>query len=149
MNQRTLATSIGAVSSGLLVVLGVYLPWIRVEPGLPASTPIPAILIAGMNHGFETTGGLVLVLLGIGLIVSVLLNSVRKIAMVLFTVGVFTVAISLQNLLGGGYILGVFVPALGVYVTLIGGVGLLLSSGFGYAYARGPGDGLWRESDGV
>lgn len=137
MNQRTLATLTGGVSSGLLVVLGVYLPWVRVEPGLPASAPIPAIYIAGMNHGFETTGGLVLVLLGIGLAVSVLLNDARTRALVMFAGGVFTVAVSLQNLLGGGYMLGVFVPAVGVYVTLIGGIGLLLSAGFGYAIESG------------
>lgn len=137
MSHGRLATSIGGISSSLLIVLGVYLPWIRVEPRLPAKAPIPAIYIAGMNHGFEAAGGLILILLVIGLAVKIFLNSARKVALVMIVVGMITVAASLQNLLGGGYILGVFVPAIGVYVTMIGGIGLLLSAGFGYAIESG------------
>ena len=131
-NSRTLAASISGIVSGLLIVLGTYFPWIRVKPGLPAETPIPAIYISGMDHGFEAAGGLVLVLLFLGLVTSVFLSSVRKVALIMLAVGLATIVVSLQNLLGGGYSFGVFVPAIGVYVTLVGGVGLFLSGGFEY-----------------
>lgn len=109
---------------------GAYLPWLKINPGLPPDAEIPTILISGMNTGFE---GFDFALLGlIGLVLLSRGNSRKGIqtAITLLT-GVGTVLfcasyLSSSSLVGFN---STFVPALGWYLAVLGGILLSVAAG--------------------
>ena len=115
----------------LSVAVGTYLPWLRTNPNLPSNTKIPTIYYTGMSSEF---GGFDFALLGaVGLVLLVRASSLRTEART-----ATTLAVGLGTLVFPVYYLSqstltelsaTFVPALGWYLTVLGGVLFTIAGG--------------------
>ena len=120
------------VGAGVIAIsIGAYLPWLKTNPSLPPDAQVPQILFLGMNAGLE---GLDFVLLGsVGLALVLHGISSRKQLQTVFTLLAGVGAIVLCALyLSGSSLAGftaIFVPALGWYLTVLGGVLLIIAGG--------------------
>ncbi|MEA5389284.1 hypothetical protein VB779_21235 [Haloarculaceae archaeon H-GB11] len=108
----------------IAVAVGTYLPWLRTNPNLPPDVEIPTIYYTGMSAGFE---GFDFALLGaVGLVI--LLHTVDfqtpTPIVVTLVVGVGTAVFPMYYLSSSTMIgfSATFVPALGWYLTILGGV---------------------------
>lgn len=115
----------------IAVSIGVYLPWLKTNPNLPPDAEIPAIYYAGMNAGFE---GFDVALFGaVGLVLILRVTSLKKRVRSVFTflTGVGTVVFCAFYLSGPSLtgFTATFVPALGWYLTVLGGVFLTVAGG--------------------
>lgn len=106
------------------VAVGTYLPWLKTNPNLPPDAKIPTIYYTGMNSGFEGFDFALLSAVGL-----VLLSHVISLQTEIRT-GT-TLAVGLGLIVFPAYYLshstlfgfsGTFVPALGWYLTVLGGV---------------------------
>lgn len=108
----------------IAVAVGTYLPWLKMNPNLPPEAEIPTVYYTGMRAGFE---GFDFALLGaIGLVVLFravgFRTPIRTAVTLVAGVGtaVFPVYyLSHSTLIGFS---ATFVPALGWYLTVLGGV---------------------------
>ncbi|WP_224447346.1 hypothetical protein [Haloprofundus salilacus] len=121
VESRKMILLIGGTIS---IAVGAYLPWLRTNPNLPPDAKIPTVYYTGMGAGFE---GFDFALLGaIGLVLLVRVVSTRTMARTATTlaVGLGTIVfpayyLSMSTLIGFS---ATFVPALGWYLTVLGGV---------------------------
>lgn len=126
------ALSIGAL---LALAIGISLRWVRVNPALPPDAAIPSIYLPGMAPGFDGFDFFILVP-GALLLVLIVSDSWRRVRRLLGVI-VGLVALLVAGLIADGLLVGdgwvsfggTFVPALGWYVTVLGGVVLLVSGG--------------------
>ena len=120
------------VGAGLIAIsIGAYLPWLKTNPSLPSDAQVPQILLPGMNAGLE---GLDFALLGlVGLALVLRGASSRKRLQTVFTLlaGVGPVVLCALCLSGSSLagFTATFVPALGWYLTVLGGVLLTIAGG--------------------
>lgn len=129
MNVRRTSTAATVVSllSSLVVVVGAFLPWVKVGPD--AGPAIPAIYIAGMDSGMEVWGQVVVPAVLLSATAILYFDYGKNTALLTLLVGGLTVAASLNYVFVYSGYLGTFVPAVGVYLTLTGGIGLVLGGG--------------------
>jgi len=123
------------IGAGVIAVsAGAYPPWLKTNPKLTPDAEIPAIYILGMNAGFEAFD---FALLGFVALVLVFRVSSRKglQSVVTLLTGVGTVLFCGLYLSGSltGFT-ATFVPALGWYLTVLGGVLLTVVGGFQSAW---------------
>ena len=119
------------VGGGVTTIsVGTYLPWLKINPGLPPDAEIPTILLPGMNAGFEAFDFALLGLVGLVLLSRVSSRKRLQTVITLLT-GVGTVLFC-ASYLSGSSLAGfnsTFVPALGWYLTVLGGVLLSVAGG--------------------
>lgn len=113
-----------------IVVVGTWLPWVRVNPDRTGE-PIPDILLPHMHTGFEWGSGLVLIPLVILLALAFLWSRPIQRYLLLLSGGLWAVTIPLQyirelSLVG---FQSTFVPSIGWYLTVAGGVLIALVGG--------------------
>ena len=131
MPRRTLRDSVQSVGGAIALALGAYLPWLRTNPALPHDAEIPTILLPGMRAGID---GFDFALLGgAGIVLALRLVGTEQRRQSLFecVTGVGSLFLCVRHLffyagVGGD---ATFVPALGWYVTVLGGVLLAVSGG--------------------
>lgn len=119
------------IGGTISIAVGAYLPWLRTNPNLPPDAEIPTIYFTGMGAGFE---GFDFALLGaVGLVLLVRAVSTRTMARTATTlaVGLGTIVfpeyyLSRSTLIGFS---ATFVPALGWYLTVLGGVLFTVAGG--------------------
>ena len=121
------------VGAGMIAVaVGVYLPWLKTNPTLPSNAEIPTVYYSGMNAGFEGFDFTLLGVVGLALVFRGI--SSRKRLQTAFTLLAGVGAVVLCALyLSGSSLTGfaaTFVPALGWYSTVLGGVLLTIAGGF-------------------
>lgn len=126
-SRRLILLMGGAVS----IVVGAYLPWLRTNPNLPSDAKIPTIYYTGMGAGFE---GFDFALLGAaGLVLLVRARSTRPMVRTVTTLSVGLGAIVFPAYyLSRSAMIGFsasFVPALGWYLTVLGGVLFMAAGG--------------------
>ena len=120
------------VGGGIVaVVIGTYLPWLKTNSNLPPDAEIPTIYYSGMNAGFEAfdfallgAAGLVLLLHGVSS-----RTQVQPVVTLLAGVGIVVFP---PYYLSGSTLLGfsaTFVPALGWYLTVLGGLIFSIAGG--------------------
>ncbi len=113
-----------------MIVIGTWLPWIRVNPNL-AGEPIPDILLPHMHIGFEWGSGLVIIPLA--LLLSLALFWSRPVQRQLLIIGAGMWALIMPlNYLRELSLVGfqsTFVPWIGWYLTVAGGLLLLVGGG--------------------
>ncbi|WP_434530103.1 hypothetical protein ACODNH_02305 (plasmid) [Haloarcula sp. NS06] len=119
------------VGGGVTTIsVGAYLPWLKINPDLSPDAEIPTILIPGMNAGFEAFDFALLGLVGLVLLSRAGSRKRLQTAITLLTgVGVVLFCasyISDASLVGFD---STFVPALGWYLTVLGGVLLSVAGG--------------------
>ena len=119
------------VGGTVSIAVGTYLPWLRIHPDLPSDAEIPTIYYTGMEAGFERFD---FVLLGaVGLTLFVRVGSARTMARTATTLAVGLGAIVLPAYYLSQSTLiafsGTFVPALGWYLTVLGGVLITVTGG--------------------
>ncbi|MDL0120491.1 hypothetical protein PNQ29_12250 [Halobacterium salinarum] len=119
------------VGAGVIAVsVGAYLPWLKINPTLPLDAEIPTILVTGMKAGFESFDFALLGLVGLVLLSRVGSRKRLQTAITLLTgVGI---ALFCASYLSGSSLAGfdsTFVPALGWYLTVLGGVLLTVVGG--------------------
>ena len=128
------------VGTGVIAVsVGASLPWLKINPNLPPDAEIPAVYYSRMTTGFETFD---FALIGLaGLVLGFRAVSSRKRLQSVFTVltGAGMVLFCVlylpgSSLTGFG---ATFVPALGWYLTVLGGVLLAVVGGL-QSVSRGP-----------
>lgn len=128
MNTRA-PQSVLTVCGASLVAIGSVLPWIRPNPALVGQRDgIPSILLPQMNPGVGIYG---LVLFGVaGLAVATLAfdPSDRKRTAGVSLAGIVAVVLPVQYVVSTSLVGfdGTFVPSVGWYLTLAGGLGLLV-----------------------
>lgn len=120
------------VGAGVIAVsVGAFLPWLKINPNLPPDAEIPSIYYPGMNAGFEAFDFALLGL--VGLVLALRAVSSRKRLQTIFTLltGVGIVAFCALDLSGSSLtgFAATFVPALGWYLTVLGGVLLTVAGG--------------------
>ena len=113
------------------IAVGTYLPWLRINPDLPPDAEIPTVYYTGMDAGFERFDFVLLGAAGLALFVRV--GSART-----MTQTATTLAVGLGAIVLPAYYLsqstliafsGTFVPALGWYLTVLGGVLITVTGG--------------------
>lgn len=120
------------VGAGTIAVsVGACLPWLKTNPNLPSDAEIPTVYYSGINAGFD---GFDFALLGlVGLVLGFRAVSSRKRLQSVFTVltGVGMVLFCVLYLSGSSLtgVTATFVPALGWYLTVLGGVLLTVVGG--------------------
>lgn len=130
-NGVELALTVGGV---LLVVAGLYLPWVQVNPAHEG--PVYAIYLAGMEWGFQDVD--LAAAVGIALLTGVGTHVRRPLGHAAVTgAGVIAIALPIwhaHEVLGGwGPVLAgassdpMFVSASGAFVTAVGGLVLVLA----------------------
>ncbi len=116
-----------------LLGLGAYFPWVITNP---AYEYIHLVKIAGMGSGTETYGLVTLVLAVIAALG--ILIEIRWISSEAFRTVVGTVSVVLSS----GFfftqygVTGMFIAGTGMYLTLIGGIVLLMGSGKSFLYSQ-------------
>ncbi|WP_162989898.1 hypothetical protein [Natronorubrum halophilum] len=119
------------VGGGIMTVsVGTYLPWLKTNPNLPPDAEIPTVLLPGMNTGFEAFDFALLGLVGLVLL-SRVSSRKRLQSIVTLLTGVGTVLFCVFYL-SGSSLTGfntTFVPGLGWYLTVFGGVLLFVAGG--------------------
>ena len=119
------------VGGGVAVAVGTYLPWIQPNPNLASGAEIPMISYYGMNAGFE---GFDFALLG----AVALLTFLSGVGFQPSVSTVMTLVVGIGITVFSGYYMSgyglvgfsaTFVPALGWYLTLLGGVLLSVAGG--------------------
>ncbi|WP_435158111.1 hypothetical protein [Haladaptatus sp. DFWS20] len=122
-----LGNKILVAGGAVAVAVGAYLPWLRTNPNLPPDAEVPTIYYTGMGAGFE---GFDFALLGaVGLVLLLRGASFRIPIRIVAGVGtaVFPVYyLSYSTLFGFS---ATFVPALGWYLTVLGGILLSVAGG--------------------
>lgn len=115
----------------IAVSIGTYLPWLRTNPNLPPDAEMPTILLPGMNAGFEAfdfallgSVGLVLFLRGVSS-----RKRLRSLATLLTGAGTVLLCASYLSRSSLAGFDATFVPALGWYLTVLGGVLLSIAGG--------------------
>ena len=121
------------VGAGVITIsIGAYLPWLKTNPSLPSDAQVPQILLPGMNTGLEGLDFALLGLVGLSLVLRGI--SLRKRLQTVFTLlaGVGPVALCALCLSGSSLagFTATFVPMLGWYLTVLGGVLLIIAGGF-------------------
>ena len=112
------------IGGGILTVsVGTYLPWLKINPNLPPDAEIPTLLLPGMNAGFEAFDFALLGLVGFVLL-SRVSSRKRLQSIVTLLTGVGTVLYCAFYLSGSSLtgFTAIFVPALGWYLTVLGGI---------------------------
>ncbi|MFC4449871.1 hypothetical protein [Halorussus aquaticus] len=113
------------VGLGLLAV-GSYLPWVRTN----AAGPVPAVYLPGMNTGLDLWG-LVIVPLAVAAVALLWRPSRRASRVATAAAGGVACLLALVELSAYPRLdASPFAPAVGVYVTLAGGVVALAASGW-------------------
>ncbi|QLG26544.1 hypothetical protein HUG10_02860 [Halorarum halophilum] len=112
------------VGGTVAVAVGTYLPWLRTNPNLPPNAKIPIIYYTGMSAGFEGFDFALLGAVGFTLLLHGVSfrTPIRTVVTLVVGVGmaVFPVYyLSYSTLFGFS---ATFVPALGWYLTFLGGV---------------------------
>ncbi len=129
-SDRGLGHSIPTILVLIAVTTGAFLPWIRPNPGLTGETDaIPAILLPKMNAGLE--GYSLLLLVPVLAVLSILVfgRTARYRSLATLLVGGFTVLLPIYYLRStslAGFD-STFVPAPGWYVTIAGGLLLVIA----------------------
>lgn len=132
------------------IAVGAYLPWLRTDPNLSPDARIPTIYYTGMGAGFE---GFDFALLGaVGLVLLVRAVGTRTMTRTATTlaVGLGTIVFSVYYLSQSTLIgfSATFVPALGWYLTVLGGVLFTVAGGLGLpSIVRRPGQSQARENN--
>lgn len=112
------------IGATISIAVGAYLPWLRTNPNLPPDAEIPTVYYTGMSTGFEGFDFALLGVVGLALLVRVV--STRTIARTTTTlaVGLGTIVFPAYYLFQSTLIgfSATFVPALGWYLTVLGGV---------------------------
>lgn len=107
----------------MTVSVGTYLPWSKTDPNLPPDAEIPMILFPGMNTGFDAFD---FVLLGsLGLVLLSRVGSRKRLQSVTTLLSGVGIVLFCAFYLSSSSLTGfnaVFVPALGWYLTVLGGI---------------------------
>ncbi len=126
INSRTLAILCGFV----LVCIGTWLPWIRVNPSRSVDA-IPDILLPHMHAGFEWGSGLVLLPIVVLLAIAAVRSHPIYRYLLIAGAGLWAVVLPLQYLreltLVGFQ--SIFVPWIGWYLTVAGGLLIVFVGG--------------------
>ena len=128
MTDRSRASLALSIVGLAVVAIGSVLPWVRPNPTLVGRRDeIPAILLPQMNAGLEPYALLVLVPAGVAAIGCAVAG--RRAPAVALLAGTTTGLVPLWYLFSRSLIGfdGTFVPALGWYATVCGGVLLVLA----------------------
>lgn len=126
-----------ALAGTAAVTLGAYLPWLTVNPSLPADAEVPTVYYPGMDAGIA---GFDLLLVALAVLVFVLhaidyrepIRSATTIVTSVVTVLACVGYLFLSPTIGIG---ATFVPDLGWYLTFAGGVALAATGGMGMVVA--------------
>ncbi|UPV98930.1 hypothetical protein M0R88_10345 [Halorussus gelatinilyticus] len=122
-----LRNKILVAGGAVAVAVGAYLPWLRINPNLPPDAEVPTINYTGMGAGFE---GFDFVLLGaVGLVLLLHSSSFWTPIRIVTGVGVAVFPVYYLSYSTLFRFSATFVPALGWYLTVLGGT--LLSHGGG------------------
>lgn len=112
------------VGGGVITVsIGTYLPWLKTDPNLPPDAKIPMILFPGMNTGFDAFDFALLGLVGLVLLGRV--GSRKRLQSIATLLAGAGIVLFCAFYLSGSSLTGfnaVFVPALGWYLTVLGGM---------------------------
>lgn len=113
------------------VAIGVYAPWLTVNPALPADTAVPASSFTGMGAGVEVFDVVVFGVVGLGLFLRWLSTQKSAEAAVTLSTGLGIAGFCLLYLATAPRIgfTGTFVPAAGWYLTMSTGLLLTLTGG--------------------
>lgn len=113
------------------VAVGVYAPWLTVNPALPADTAVPASSVTGTTAGVEVFDVVVFGVVGLGLFLRWLSTRKPAEAAVTLSTGIGIAGFCLLYLTTAPRIgfTGTFVPAAGWYLTMSTGLLLTLAGG--------------------
>ena len=131
MPNESLRDRILLASAVIAVIVGAYLPWLRTNPNLPPDAGIPSIYISGMGAGFAGFDVVLLSLVGLILVLRAtgtrkLFQTVLTLLTGIGTVGFCVLYLTESSLTGFS---ATFVPALGWFLALLGGVLLVVAGG--------------------
>lgn len=130
--MTTLSLRDGSLVSGVIAIsVGSYLPWVKLDPGLPPDAAIPMVYVSALNAGFD---GFDLALLGVTGVVLLLrrVSSPRWVqSVVTLLVGAGTTLLCAYYLSTSSFVgvTALYVPALGWYLVLTGGLLLSVAGG--------------------
>ncbi|MFC6732973.1 MULTISPECIES: hypothetical protein [unclassified Haladaptatus] len=129
MNIRIGRELLLCASGGLLLLVGANLPWAQVNPHLPASAELPFLVSNGLAIGFDAVD--LYILLPAGVVLCLLLFDAHPTVRSILAIhsGVLTLFLALRYLLGNSLLAAnaTLVPAVGLYLTLLGGAVLLIA----------------------
>ncbi len=119
------------VGSGVIAIsIGVFLPWLKINPNLPPDAKVLSVQNY-MNAGFSTFDCALLGLVGLVLGFRVVSSHERLETALTLLTGIGTVVFC-AHYLSGSSLTGfttMFVPALGWYLTILGGALLTAAGG--------------------
>ncbi|MCU4743916.1 hypothetical protein [Natronoglomus mannanivorans] len=128
--DRSITRSILPALALLAITVGAYRPWIRPNPERRGETDvIPDILLPKMNSGLEAYSVLLLGLVLAALAILVFERTARRRSLATVVVGSVTVLVAIQYLRStslAGFD-STFVPTDGWYVTVAGGILLVIA----------------------
>lgn len=114
----------------VVIVLGTYLPWIKINPNLQSGAQVPAIQYYGMGTGFESFD-IAIIFLTISVIIFRAISSRERFNILLTILLGGCIVVICMLYLWMSTLVGWnedFVPSAGWYLTAIGGI-LLASLG--------------------
>lgn len=131
-----------ALAGAAAVALGAYLPWLMVNPTLPADAEIPSVHYTGMDAGLAGVDYLLVALAALVFALHVVgyrepVRSATTIVTSAVAVLACVGALLLSPTIGFG---ATFVPALGWYLAFGGGVALAATGGVEFVVAAALAD---------
>lgn len=120
------------VAGSISLLVGAYLPWLRTNPSIDG--PVPQVLIMGMESGIRGFDYLLLVIVGVVLLPSFLTQRKRLQAVSTLGGGVSSLLVCGHYVFGFDSLVGfnaTFVPSVGWYLALLGGVLLTVNGALG------------------
>ncbi|WP_435101466.1 hypothetical protein [Halarchaeum sp. P4] len=130
MDTRSRRDRLLTAGGALAIPVGTSLPWVRLNPTLPPDAEIPTLRLAGASPGIEAFDvallGLVALVLLVGAGTRPRLRFVVTVAAGVGTVSLCAFFLSTSSLVG---FTATFVPALGWYLTVLGGALFAVTGG--------------------